>query len=141
MSRKLELPAGGQDLDVELRWSDVDRLGHVNNAKIITLLEEARIRWAGQHERGGRFAHGQVVASLSIDYFTPVYYESGFSIRVGIVRIGTKSFTVRQFGVQNGEVVFAADVVLVPLEADGVSARAMDAVEREWLESQQFEAR
>lgn len=32
------------EFDIELRWSDQDLLGHVNNAKLMTLAEEARIR-------------------------------------------------------------------------------------------------
>jgi len=29
---------------IELRWSDLDAYGHVNNARMLTLLEEARVR-------------------------------------------------------------------------------------------------
>lgn len=34
---------------VQVRWSDLDAYGHVNNASLLTLLEEARIAafWAG----------------------------------------------------------------------------------------------
>ena len=32
------------EFEMQLRWSDQDALGHVNNARVITLMEEARIR-------------------------------------------------------------------------------------------------
>ena len=32
------------DITVPVRWSDVDGYGHVNNATMLRLLEEARIR-------------------------------------------------------------------------------------------------
>jgi acyl-CoA thioester hydrolase len=37
---------------VRVRWSDLDAYGHVNNASLLTLLEEARISafWAGGPE-------------------------------------------------------------------------------------------
>lgn len=35
---------------IALRWSDLDAYGHVNNARVLTLLEEARIEvfWRGR---------------------------------------------------------------------------------------------
>jgi len=40
---------------ISLRWSDLDAYGHVNNAAIFGLLEEARINafWAGEAENSG----------------------------------------------------------------------------------------
>lgn len=37
------------EVPVQVRWSDLDAYGHVNNASLLTLLEEARIVafWAG----------------------------------------------------------------------------------------------
>ena len=30
---------------ISVRWRDMDSMGHVNNAKYISYLEEARVRW------------------------------------------------------------------------------------------------
>lgn len=42
-------------LGVPLRWTDIDAYGHVNNAAVLTLLEEARIAalWAVTDEQDG----------------------------------------------------------------------------------------
>ena len=32
------------EVGLQLRWSDEDRYGHVNNARLLTLAEEARVR-------------------------------------------------------------------------------------------------
>ncbi|WP_152426005.1 acyl-CoA thioesterase [Paeniglutamicibacter gangotriensis] len=119
---------------MELRWSDQDALGHVNNARIITLMEEARIRWMRGGESNKRFGFGTVVASLQVDYLRPLHYGPDFLIRLGTVRIGTKSFTVRLVGMQHGVKVFDGTTVMVPLAEDGVSSRALDQDERSWLE-------
>lgn len=31
--------------EVPVRWSDMDAFGHVNHARMVTLMEEARIQW------------------------------------------------------------------------------------------------
>ncbi|MFT4087366.1 MAG: thioesterase family protein [Gordonia sp. (in: high G+C Gram-positive bacteria)] len=31
--------------NVEVRWSDMDAFGHINHARMVTLMEEARIQW------------------------------------------------------------------------------------------------
>ncbi|WP_334121970.1 acyl-CoA thioesterase [Glutamicibacter sp.] len=127
--------AAATEIVLQLRWSDQDALGHVNNARIVTLMEEARIRWTREDGQTGRFEFGTVVASIQIDYKRPLYYQPELLIRMGISRIGNKSFTVRGVGYQDGQPVFDSTTVMVPLAADGVSSRILNDQEREWLEA------
>lgn len=127
--------AAATEMALQLRWSDQDALGHVNNARILTLMEEARIRWTREDGRTGRFEFGTVVASIQIDYKRPLYYQPEMVIRMGISRVGNKSFTVRGIGYQDGQPVFDSTTVMVPLDADGVSSRVLNDQERSWLES------
>lgn len=136
MSQRTPQPVGGEDIEIQLRWSDEDKLGHVNNARIITLMEEARYRWSRKDRDPQRFNHGTVVASLEVNYFKPLYYEDRIIMRVGISRIGTKSYTVRHIAYQQGVPVFDGTVVMVPLAEDGVSSRPMNPSEREWMQRQ-----
>lgn len=129
------------ELSLQLRWSDMDALGHVNNARIVTLMEEARLRWSRPDAHTGRFEFGLVVASLQVDYLRPVLYRPEIHIRIGTVRIGTKSFTVRHTGYVDGQPVFDGTTVMVPLAEDGVSSRVLNDVERVWLEGALIEAR
>lgn len=48
------IPAGGGGLgagefaftaQIPVRWSDMDAFGHINHARMVTLMEEARIQW------------------------------------------------------------------------------------------------
>jgi acyl-CoA thioester hydrolase len=80
------------------------------------------------------------VASLQVDYLRPVLYRPEIRIRVGTVRIGTKSFTVRHSGYMDGQPVFDGTTVMVPLAEDGVSSRALSKAERGWLESSMIQA-
>ena len=48
-------------------WSDLDVFGHVNNARTLTLLEEARVDWLfDEAGRSGadRLTHGVVVSRM-----------------------------------------------------------------------------
>ncbi|MCA1835401.1 MAG: thioesterase family protein, partial [Actinobacteria bacterium] len=53
--------------DVAVRWSDMDVFGHVNNACVVTLLEEARteLLFGEGTQRGAQtLANGVVVVEL-----------------------------------------------------------------------------
>ena len=56
---------------VPLRWTDQDAYRHVNHARIVTLMEEARVALAftgaGQEGLTG-FASGLLVAGLHVEY-------------------------------------------------------------------------
>jgi Predicted thioesterase len=125
--------AAATEVLLQLRWSDQDALGHVNNARIVTLMEEARIRWTREDGNTGRFENGTVVASINIDYLRPLYYQPEILIRMGISRVGNKSFTVRGIGYQEGQPVFDSTTVMVSLAQDGKSSRVLNEVERDWL--------
>ncbi|BBG00582.1 MULTISPECIES: acyl-CoA thioesterase [Pseudonocardia] len=56
---------------VPLRWTDQDAYRHVNHARIVTLIEEARVALAftGAGEEGlTGFASGLLVAGLNVEY-------------------------------------------------------------------------
>ena len=69
---------------VPVRWTDQDSFGHVNHAKAVTLLEEARIGMvfdaAGDEGIPG-FAAGLLVAGLNVDYRSQISYR-GRRLRV-----------------------------------------------------------
>lgn len=115
-----------------MRWSDLDLNGHVNNARVVTLLEEARIQWRAQLsdmpplDRG----HATVVASLKIDYLKSISFDSDLLIHLSVARIGTRSYTLDYDGEQDGQRVLSASTVMVPLTGDGSGARALVMEER-----------
>jgi acyl-CoA thioester hydrolase len=65
-----------------VRWSDLDAYGHVNNARFLTLYEEARVAmfFIGARAHGlTSFEEGIVIARHEIDYLRPVDYSAGFA--------------------------------------------------------------
>ncbi|MGH3567826.1 MAG: acyl-CoA thioesterase [Pseudonocardia sp.] len=64
---------------VPLRWTDQDSYHHVNHARTVTLLEEARIGLfldAAAAEGITGFERGLLVAALNVDYRRQIPYRS-----------------------------------------------------------------
>ena len=115
---------------VQLRWSDPDSLGHVNHARALSLIEDARLAMVGERPDGGA-----ILARLEVDYLRQLYYRAGehVLVRSWVTRLGTKSVTVRQELVQDDEVAIRADVVLVMFDVAGDVSRALtDEERRHW---------
>lgn len=111
--------------EIQLRWSDQDVLGHVNNARVVTLAEEGRVRFARDHEEMDS-PGGRVVARQEIDYHAPTHYGHPLTLQVGVLKVGTTSYTLRQRGIQQGRPVFTVDTVMVNIDDDGASRPLAD---------------
>lgn len=113
--------------EMELRWSDQDANGHVNNARAITLVEEARVRaalhWTDTFPNGER---PRVVRSLTVDFFRPINYGPELWAHVWVSRIGSTSYTVHHELHQNGEPCVIAETVIVQLNPDTHTPEPLD---------------
>ena len=114
---------------VQLRWSDPDSLGHVNHARALSLLEDARTAMLGDPE--GQFP--LILARLEADYLRQLYYRVGERLTVftSVVRLGGKSFTVRQELVQDDAVAIRAHIVMVTFDFEADTSRPISGAERE----------
>lgn len=123
-------------VDVDVRWGDQDALGHVNHAVVVALMAEARMQWLSVDavEQGHEdFRLPKVVASLTIDYASPVEYGCPLAVAMSVVRLGTRSYTLRHDATQRGETRFTGTTVLVPRDAENGQARALTERERAYL--------
>jgi acyl-CoA thioester hydrolase len=112
------------DLELPVRYRDVDTLAHVNNAVYATYLEQARVRYV-DHVLGSGFQDGgMVLADVEIDFRRPVTFEAG-SVRVecGVVDVGESSFRMGYRVHAGGEAPPAATAESVQVAWDGDSAR------------------
>ena len=113
---------------VQLRWSDPDSLGHVNHARALGLIEDARLAMNDGAVAGGSI----ILARLEVDYLRQLYYRVGERPLVSswVTRIGTKSVTMRQELHQDGEVAIRADAVLVMFDFATDTSRPLTDEER-----------
>jgi acyl-CoA thioester hydrolase len=110
---------------VQLRWSDPDSLGHINHARALGLLEDARLAMVDG-------PGGAILARLEVDYLRQLYYRVGERPCVSgwVTRVGTKSVTVRQELVQDDQVAIRADSVLVMFDFATDTSRPLTDDER-----------
>lgn len=78
--------------DIELRFADIDMLGHVNNATYFTYLEMARAKYWQQAINWDWVQTGIVIGKASIEYIKPIYLHDNVCIYVKTTRIGNTSF-------------------------------------------------
>lgn len=83
---------------VQTRYSDEDRLGHINNIAIAGYYDEARSRFSRiTFERVGDEAMGRIVTADSrVTYLQEVFYRDELEVCTGILRIGTASYDIGQ---------------------------------------------
>jgi acyl-CoA thioester hydrolase len=102
-----------------LRFCDTDRLGHINNAVYAVMYEAGR---AEMLEQAGLLSpatnRGVVIARLELDFLREMNWPGEVAIESAIVRIGTKSFTLRQRLLLGGELVSRAVSVLAVIDTE-----------------------
>ena len=84
-------------MPAQLRWSDVDQFGHVNNSVYFQLFDMCKTKYV--LEVVGQDTLKQVaivVASIKADFLAPIYYPDEIVIQSKITHMGNKSFIIRQ---------------------------------------------
>ena len=106
-------------MTVATRFSDMDVLGHVNNAAAAVLLQEAR---TGLNHQAGyselREGLRPVVASLTIEYAGEMHHPGPVEIETGVLSLGRTSLVVGQRARQGGRVTLYAETVLVMTDGE-----------------------
>jgi len=110
-----------------VRWDDIDAFGHVNNAKYLTYIQEARFLWSPLLE--------MVVAKAEVDYLVPIYVGGRFyDITLWVEQIGNSSFTLGYELIGDNGVVHAkVKTVQVAVSMETKKSRPLTEPERELL--------
>lgn len=121
---------------IAVRYGDMDTLGHVNNSKYLTYIEQARITYVRDLALwdGKLGDYGIIMARAVVDYRVPVTMDDGEAVIFSrTARIGTKSFEMEHLVMveRGGHPVVAAQASIVGV-AFNYSANATIAVPDEW---------
>ena len=121
---------------VEIRWRDVDALGHVNNAVYATYLEECRDEWSVRVLGDVADLWAFVLARVAIDFRQELLQEDDAAIvSATLVRIGGKSFTMREeIRKLDGTLAAEAESVIVARDRESGTSRPFTDAERAALE-------
>jgi acyl-CoA thioester hydrolase len=81
---------------IQIRFSDVDSMGHVNNAVYLNYFEYARMMYINElvGDKWDWINKGMLLANNNIDYFKPLLLQDLAEIETKCIKIGTKSFVL-----------------------------------------------
>ena len=82
---------------IQIRFSDIDRLNHVNNACYLTYLETARLSYFHQvfHVHADWSKAGFFIARCEINYMKPLHLEDEVVCFTRMIGLGSKSMTLK----------------------------------------------
>ncbi len=81
---------------IHIRFSDIDSVGHVNNAIYLTYFEIARFNFWKNVIKWDFSENGIIVGRAEVNYLKPVMLHDQIACYVRVVRIGNSSFDVMQ---------------------------------------------
>ncbi|HXS99543.1 MAG TPA: thioesterase family protein [Elusimicrobiota bacterium] len=118
--------------DVQVRFSDTDALGHVNNAVYLSYLESARVDYLRELLGARKIEElGVIIARVEIDYKSPAFHHETMRVGCRVEEIGGSSIKMdyRVEDRDTGRLVALAKSVLVTY--DYAAARVVR-VSDEW---------
>ena len=119
-----------------VRWSDMDVFGHVNNARFLTLYEEARV--ALMFEAAAKagvptLTAGVVIRRHEIDYLRPVGYRDPVRIELWLTDVRTAELIVAYRLYAGKELASQARTWCVPVNPATGRPRRLSRAEREFF--------
>jgi acyl-CoA thioester hydrolase len=111
-------------LPIDVRWREMDALGHVNNAQYLSYVEEARVQWfrslQADWQQPGQSA--PIVAAIHMDFRKPAVWPEPLMVHLLASQRGGKSATIghRIVSRDNPQTVYAEGyTVMVWVDASG----------------------
>lgn len=120
--------------EIDVRYRDLDPVGHVNNAVYATYLEHTRTNYYADVLGLATEELSFVLAHVEIDYESPVTAEDDVEVWVRVTRVGKKSMTTEFIIEASGETAATAESVQVVIDDEGSSCPVPDGWRHDILE-------
>ena len=103
---------------IEVRYGDLDPQGHVNNARYLTYMEQARVgylRQVGLWDGRSFLDIGIIIAEARVTFKRPIHLGQSVRVGVRVPRLGNKSFpmTYRLEDAETGDLLAEGETVQV----------------------------
>lgn len=124
---------------VQVRFRDLDALGHVNNAVYLTYFEAARMAWwMHVNGRADLSSMDMILARAEVDYRAPVGYGDELEVGVRCASVKRSSFVLEQALVErrSGRLVAQARKVLVHYDYAAGRSKPLTEDQRQLLMAQ-----
>lgn len=141
MEQDKQIPTFRHSYPLQLRFNDIDSLGHVNNSVYFTFYDLGKSRYFETVKKQSidwRKAD-VVIANVNADFLSPIYSYEQIAVETCCIEIGNRSFKLMQriVNTTTGEVKGICRTIMVGFDVEaGVSAPISD----EWKDAiRQFE--
>ncbi len=127
-SHQSEPPAAaGVTIDCQIRWGDLDALGHVNNVIYFQFCESARIAYfetIGFDQFKDAPTDGPGMVSANLNFRRQLHYPGDVRVHANAIAVGEKSFTLRYVLRDLADQAIVADGDSVCVWVDYAAAKA-----------------
>lgn len=122
---------------VDVRFRDIDAMGHVNNAVYATYAEQARVNYFRDVVDRDLSAVGSVLATIEIDYRRPIEIDDGpLTVVVDVPDLGESSIPMTyDVYTDDGDLAAEIESVQVAVDPETGSSRPIPEDWREAIES------
>lgn len=103
-------------MPVQIRFSDVDQFGHMNNSVYFSLYDLAKTTYINDVLGKNDWKKTAiVVANINANFFAPVFFSDDIVIETSVIHLGHTSFTLLQRAVcdKTGEVRCECRTIMV----------------------------
>jgi acyl-CoA thioester hydrolase len=112
--------------DIQVRFSDLDLLGHVSNSYYAQYFDLARVTFFRKIAKLIKNpVPSYVVASVKMDMLREIRFDDRVVVDTWCSRVGTKSMTIEHVIYANGEKATTCQTVLVGFDRDTRSSTAL----------------
>ena len=121
------------ETEVQVRYRDVDEMGHVNNAVYATYLEQARTAYFREVIGTSLAETSIVLASLSIDFRNSIKLGDEVTVALSVPKLGDSSIPMEyEIRLADGAVAATGETVQVAFDRE---ERASRPIPEEWREA------
>lgn len=126
---------------VPVRWSDMDVFQHINHARMVTLLEEARIPWLLTPDRPtAALGAGAVVVDMHVRYRGQLRHSDGpLTVEMWVARLRSADWTIgyavrARDASTDAPPAVTAEIQLAAFDIDTQRLRRLTQLERDYLQ-------
>lgn len=111
------------EIELDVRFRDLDPMQHVNNAVYASYLEQARVQYVQDVVEKPLMETGAVVANLNIEFERPIEYDETVTVAVRAGEMGTTSVPLHyEIRTETG-LAATAETLLVAYDRDAGKPR------------------
>ena len=122
---------------LQLRFNDIDALGHVNNSVYFTFYDLGKARYFEEIKQNPiNWNKAElVIANIHADFLSPVFMHEKIAVQTAAISIGNKSLKVAQriINTETGETKATCETILVGFDSATFSTQQISEAWREGI--------